>query len=201
MSPRGLSGILLALIFVLPGCTNGQVLVENQDSNLVPERLNLIAETVGRDIDRGQTFDILSDADGKNTMILWVSTGCSGCHDWTEMIAEEMRIGNISNDTRIISVHRYPAFESRDEVIDVYATENSSSNSLWPVLVPYDGQPAFDVINQEETEIDYAEAFENPATPSFTILDGEGRTIWKNREYWANESVLENALEILGNEK
>ena len=201
MSPRGLSGILLALIFVLPGCTNGQVMVENQDSNLVPERLNLIAETVGRDIDRGQTVDILSDADGKNTMILWVSTGCSGCHDWTEMIAEEMRIGNISNDTRIISVHRYPAFESRDEVIDVYATENSSSNSLWPVLVPYDGQPAFDVINQEETEIDYAEAFENPATPSFTILDGEGRTIWKNREYWANESVLENALEILGNEK
>ena len=201
MSPRGLSGILLALIFVLPGCTNGQVMVENQDSNLVPERLNLIAETVGRDIDRSQTFDILSDADGKNTMILWVSTGCSGCHDWTEMIAEEMRIGNISNDTRIISVHRYPAFESRDEVIDVYATENSSSNSLWPVLVPYDGQPAFDVINQEETEIDYAEAFENPATPSFTILDGEGRTIWKNREYWANESVLENALEILGNEK
>ena len=201
MSPRGLSGILLALIFVLPGCTNGQVMIENQDSNSVPERLNLIAETVGRDIDRGQTFDILSDADGKNTMILWVSTGCSGCHDWTEMIAEEMRIGNISNDTRIISVHRYPAFESVDEVIDVYATENSSSNSLWPVLVPYDGQPAFDVINQEETEIDYAEAFENPATPSFTILDGEGRTIWKNREYWANESVLDTALEILGNEK
>ena len=176
-------------------------MVENQDSNSVPERLNLIAETVGRDIDRGQTFDILSDAGGKNTMILWVSTGCSGCHDWTEMIAEEMRIGNISNDTRIISVHRYPAFESVDEVIDVYATENSSSNSLWPVLVPSDGQPAFDVINQEETEIDYAEAFENPATPSFTILDGEGRTIWKNREYWANESVLETALEILGNEK
>ena len=201
MSPRGLSGILLALIFVLPGCTNGQVMVENQDSNLVPERLNLIAETVGRDIDRGQTFDILRDAGGKNTMILWVSTGCSGCHDWTEMIAEEMRIGNISNDTRIISVHRYPAFESVDEVIDVYATENSSSNSLWPVLVPSDGQPAFDVINQEETEIDYAEAFENPATPSFTILDGEGRTIWKNREYWANESVLDTALEILGNEK
>ena len=137
----------------------------------------------------------------KNTMILWVSTGCSGCHDWTEMIAEEMRIGNISNDTRIISVHRYPAFESVDEVIDVYATENSSSNSLWPVLVPYDGQPAFDVINQEETEIDYTEAFENPATPSFTILDGEGHTIWKNRNYWANESVLETALEILGNEK
>ena len=47
-------------------------------------------------------MDILADADGQSTLILWVSTGCSGCHDWTEMISEEMKNGNISNDTRIL---------------------------------------------------------------------------------------------------
>ena len=45
------------------------------------ERLNLVADTAGRDIDRGSTLDILDDAAGQNTLILWVSTGCSGCHD------------------------------------------------------------------------------------------------------------------------
>ena len=131
---------------------------------------------------------------GENTLILWVSTGCSGCHDWTEMIADEMRNGNISNDTRIVTIHRYPSFESRDEVIETYASENSSTESLWPVLLTYDGQPAIDVDKGEETEYDFAKAFETPATPSFTILDGDGNTIWKNKEYWADESVLEEAL-------
>ena len=42
----------------------------------------------------------------------------------------------------------------------------------------------------KETEYDFAKAFETPATPSFTILDGNGKTIWKNKEYWADKSVL-----------
>ena len=79
------------------------------EDEFTPGKLNLIADTAGRDIDRGSTMDILDDAAGQNTLILWVSTGCSGCHDWTEMIADEMRSGNISNDTRIVTVHRYPS--------------------------------------------------------------------------------------------
>ena len=162
-----------------------------------PERLNLVADTVGREIDRGTTMNILDDAAGQNTLIFWVSTGCSGCHDWTEVIADEMRSGNISNDTRIITVHRYPSFESRSEVIETYATENTSTESLWPVLLTYDGQPAIDVDTGNETEYDFAKAFETPATPSFTILDGNGKTIWKNKEYWSDKSVLAEALENL----
>ena len=113
------------------------------------------------------------------------------------MIAEEMRNGNISNDTRIITVHRYPSFESKEEVISVYASENESTESLWPVVIPNEGQPAIDVEMDQETEYDYAKAFGNPATPSLTILDGDGKTIWKNKTYWANQSVLDEALEYL----
>ena len=142
-------------------------------------------------------MDVLGDADGQNTMILWVSTGCSGCHDWTEMISDEMRSGNISNDTRIITIHRYPSFESREEMINTYASNESSTNSLWPVLLTHDGQPAIDVEKGKETDYDFAKAFETPATPSFTILDGTGKTIWKNKEYWADSTVLEEALSYL----
>ena len=197
--------VLVFSILMIPGCVAPQaepVQESDEDANgsdeiTIPERLNLIADTAGRDIDRSPRMDILEDAGGYNTMILWVSSGCSGCHDWTEMIAEEMRSGNISNETRIVTVHRYPSFESRQEVIDVYATENTSTESLWPVLLPVKNQPAIDVEKDNETEFDYATAFESPPTPSFTIIDGEGKTIWKNKEYWYDESVLEEALEYL----
>ena len=130
---------------------------EESDSQEIdlPDRLNLMADTAGRDLDRGEQLDLLTDADGNNTLILWVSTGCSGCHDWTQMITESMQNGTISNDTRIVTIHRYPSFETREEVIDVYASENSSSLSLWPVLIPYDGQPAVDLDTGEYTEYDY----------------------------------------------
>ena len=196
---RNTSWLVLVLILILPGCTAPAAIdsAEAENEMDIPERLNLIADTANREIDRVETMDVLLDANGKNTMILWVSTGCSGCHDWTEMIADGMRNGNISNDTRIITVHRYPSFESRDEVIEVYASSNSSTESLWPVLIPNEGQPAIDVDKNQETEYDYSKAFETPATPSLTILDGEGNTIWKNKTYWYNSSVLSEALEIL----
>tara|TARA_B100000941_G_scaffold96368_1_gene67124 strand:- start:958 stop:1536 length:579 start_codon:yes stop_codon:yes gene_type:complete len=188
-----------------PGCVNPNTLeitedtVDSEDTvdNSIPEFLNLIAETAGRDVDRGDEMDILLDANGEKTMILWVSTGCSGCHDWTEFIANHMRDGNISNDTRIITVHRYPSFETREEVIDVYATSNKTTESLWPVVIPVKDQPAIDVVRNNETEMSYSAAFENPATPSLTILDGEGKTVWKNKTYWANQSVLDEAIGIL----
>ena len=196
---RNTSWLVLVLILILPGCTAPAAIdsAEAENEIDIPERLNLIADTANREIDRVETMDVLLDANGKNTMILWVSTGCSGCHDWTEMIADGMRNGNISNDTRIITVHRYPSFESREEVIEVYASSNSSTESLWPVLIPNEGQPAIDVDKNQETEYDYSKAFETPATPSLTILDGEGNTIWKNKTYWYNSSVLSEALEIL----
>ena len=184
---------------VLPGCTTPPQVeeIEQEDELQIPERLNIVADTAGRDVDSINRMDVLLDADGENTLILWVSTGCSGCHDWTEMIANEMRSGNISNETRIITIHRYPSFESRQEVIEVYASNDSSTDSLWPVLLPVKDQPAIDVDKNQETEYDYATAFENPPTPSFTVLDGEGNTIWKNKEYWADSSVLSDALGYL----
>ncbi|MAI04278.1 MAG: hypothetical protein CMA07_01025, partial [Euryarchaeota archaeon] len=96
---------------VLPGCTTPPQVeeTEQEDELQIPERLNIVADTAGRDVDRIERMDVLMDANGENTLILWVSTGCSGCHDWTEMIANEMRSGNISNDTRIITIHRYPS--------------------------------------------------------------------------------------------
>ena len=104
-------------------------------------------------------MDLLLDANGENTMILWVSTGCSGCHDWTENIANEMRNGNISNDTRIVTIHRYPSFESREDVMMSMPRVIVRQNAL-ASLIPNDGQPAIDVDKNQETDFDYSTAFE-----------------------------------------
>lgn len=192
---------VIILLLIAPGCINSQEMgatgEEIEQETELPEKLNLVADTAGRDIDRGQQMDLLADADGEKTLILWVATGCSGCHDWTGMIADSMREGNISNDTRIISIHRYPSFESRDQVIDVYASENSSTQSLWPVLIPDEGQSAIDMDTGQNTDYSYSTAFDSPVTPSFTLIDGDGKTLWRSKVYWANQTLLTEAMDLL----
>ncbi len=192
---------VIILLLIVPGCINSQEMSatgeEMEQETELPEKLNLIADTAGRDIDRGQQMGLLADADGEKTLILWVATGCSGCHDWTGMIADSMREGNISNDTRIISIHRYPSFESREQVIDVYASENSSTQSLWPVLIPDEGQSAIDMDTGQNTDYSYSTAFDSPVTPSFTLIDGDGKTLWRSKVYWANQTLLTEAIDLL----
>ncbi len=192
---------VIILLLIVPGCINSQEMgatgEEMEQETELPEKLNLVADTAGRDIDRGQQMDLLADADGEKTLILWVATGCSGCHDWTGMIADSMREGNISNDTRIISIHRYPSFESREQVIDVYASENSSTQSLWPVLIPDEGQSAIDMDTGQNTDYSYSTAFDSPVTPSFTLIDGDGKTLWRSKVYWANQTLLTEAIDLL----
>ena len=192
---------VIILLLIAPGCINSQEMgatgEEMEQETELPEKLNLVADTAGRDIDRGQQMDLLADANGEKTLILWVATGCSGCHDWTGMIADSMREGNISNDTRIISIHRYPSFESREQVIDVYASENSSTQSLWPVLIPDEGQSAIDMDTGQNTDYSYSTAFDSPVTPSFTLIDGDGKTLWRSKVYWANQTLLTEAMDLL----
>ena len=192
---------VIILLLIFPGCINSQEMgatgEEMEQETELPEKLNLVADTAGRDIDRGQQMDLLADANGEKTLILWVATGCSGCHDWTGMIADSMREGNISNDTRIISIHRYPSFESREQVIDVYASENSSTQSLWPVLIPDEGQSAIDMDTGQNTDYSYSTAFDSPVTPSFTLIDGDGKTLWRSKVYWANQTLLTEAMDLL----
>ena len=78
-----LVAIAITILLIIPGCTTPKSIDEEPPSDEIelPEHLNLIADTAGRDIDRGQQMDILQDADGENTLILWVSTGCTGCHE------------------------------------------------------------------------------------------------------------------------
>ena len=47
------------------------------------------------------------------------------------------------------------------------------------------------------TDVGLYRAFQNPVTPTLQILDEEGRLVWTSKTYWANATVLEEALNIM----
>ena len=194
--------VVLCLAFtVLAGCTapmDSVIIQEEEETALtpVPEALSFTAPTFGRDVDLGTQHDLRSSFDGP-VLLLWVAAGCSGCHDWTEMIKQEMEAGNISNTTNVISVHRYAAFESTESVADRYGAEDASHYTPWPLLLPDESTTVIDADTGRMTDVDLYRAFQQPVTPTLQILDDGGRLVWTSKTYWANGTVLAEALNIM----
>ena len=192
---------LMVLLMMLAGCT-ASPMEEAADTeeeavlSPVPERLSFVAPTFDRDVDNGATHDLRNSFDGP-VLMLWVAAGCAGCHDWTAMLNEELQAGNVSNTTNIVSVHRYPSFESMDDVRERYTDNNSSTYTPWPLLLPSQSTTVIDAESGEMTDVGLYRAFEMPVTPTLQVLDSEGRLVWTSKTYWANATVLEEALNIM----
>ena len=201
MNIRSVTACFVVLTF-LAGCTAPQTMekvpVEEEETLLspVPAMLSFSAPTFDRAVDEGAQHDLRNSFDGP-VLLLWVAAGCSGCHDWTSMIKEEMDAGNISNTTNIVSVHRYPAFETQDAVAERYAGNNSSHYTPWPLLLPPESTTVIDADSGRMTDVGLYRAFQQPVTPTLQILDDDGRLVWTSKTYWANATVLEEALNIM----
>ncbi|MEC9194346.1 MAG: hypothetical protein VYE72_03140 [Candidatus Thermoplasmatota archaeon] len=192
---------LIVLLMMLAGCTAAPMeeaadTEEEAVLSPVPERLSFVAPTFDRDVDNGATHDLRNSFDGP-VLMLWVAAGCAGCHDWTAMLNEELQAGNVSNTTNIVSVHRYPSFESMDDVRERYTDNNSSTYTPWPLLLPSQSTTVIDAESGEMTDVGLYRAFEMPVTPTLQVLDSEGRLVWTSKTYWANATVLEEALNIM----
>jgi len=200
MNNRGFL-VLMTGLLLLAGCTaapSGQVDEVEEDVVLtpVPATLSFSAPTFDRDVDRGATHDLRASFDGP-VLLLWVAAGCSGCHDWTGLIADELESGNISNTTNIISVHRYPAFESTESVGERYGNNSSATYTPWPLLLPDASTTVIDASTGRMTDVGLYRAFQQPVTPTLQVLDDTGRLVWTSKTYWANSIVLEEALNIM----
>ena len=191
---------VFVLLLLMAGCTAAPMdeapAEEEAALSPVPERMSFTAPTFDRAVDNGPQHDLRTAFDGP-VLMLWVAAGCSGCHDWTTMLSEEIDAGNISNTTNIVSVHRYPAFESTNDVRERYTTNNTSTYTPWPLLLPAESTNVIDVETGRMTDVNLYRAFQNPVTPTLQVLDGEGRLVWTSKTYWANATVLEEALNIM----
>jgi len=191
---------VFVLLLLTAGCTAAPLeetpAEEETVLSPVPQRLSFTAPTFDRAVDDGPQHDLRTAFDGP-VLMLWVAAGCSGCHDWTAMLQQELEAGNISNSTNIVSVHRYPAFESTNDVRERYTTNNTSTYTPWPLLLPSESTNVIDVETGRMTDVNLYRAFQNPVTPTLQVLDSDGRLVWTSKTYWANTTVLEEALNIM----
>ena len=191
---------VFVLLLLTAGCTAAPVeetpAEEETVLSPVPQRLSFTAPTFDRAVDNGPQHDLRTAFDGP-VLMLWVAAGCSGCHDWTAMLQQELEAGNISNSTNIVSVHRYPAFESTNDVRERYTTNNTTTYTPWPLLLPSESTNVIDVETGRMTDVNLYRAFQNPVTPTLQVLDSDGRLVWTSKTYWANTTVLEEALNIM----
>ena len=200
MNIRSITACFVVLTF-LAGCTAPQTVEEmNTEEETVltpvPAMLSFSAPTFDRAVDEGAQHDLRSSFDGP-VLLLWVAAGCSGCHDWTSMLKDELEAGNISNSTNIVSVHRYPAFESQEAVADRYGENNSSHHTPWPPMLPGEGTTVINAETGRMTDVGLYRAFQQPVTPTLQVLDDDGRQVWTSKTYWANSSVLAESLNIM----
>ena len=81
---------------IIPGCTTPAQVeeTEQEDELQIPERLNIVADTAGRDVDRLERMDVLLDANGENTLNIKTALG-----QGTYVVA--MTIGNASTSKAI----------------------------------------------------------------------------------------------------
>ena len=192
--------LVLVAILVLPGCVtedNATELGDSQGDEEELQGLNIVAQTLGRDIDVAPTYDLLRESGNNSTLILWAAAGCKGCHQWTQMIRECVDNGTIPEDSNIVTVHRYPRFEMTNYVNNTYGNSASYYYSPWPVLMPADGATAWDATTGEESDVPLVEAFNNPVTPTLQILDPEGQLIWQSRTYYPDYSVVEEFVGVI----
>lgn len=196
---KSLAILTVFLLIPVAGCITE---VEDADSQVEAEtpsldRMNIVAQTLDRDVDQYSEYNVLENSSGQNTLILWAASGCRGCHEWTEMIRESIANGSISNESNIITIQRYPSFDSRESFYEVFGNNSSDQYSPWPVLVPYSSAVAWNAETGEPSTVPLDEAFGNPRTPTLQVLGPNGEIVWENEKYYPDFEVVEEISSII----
>ena len=195
---RELLLMLVTFVLLTPGCIE----LENDDVGIdsatepLPFELAFKSDTLGRAEDGATTLDLKDELANGPVMLIWIGAGCTGCHDWTDMIREKMDNGTFNDSNMsIISVHRWSEFESKEEVMNVFGNENDSAHyTPWKIVIPTADTQAYDFVTGEDTGTSIYSAYGNPGTPTLQVIAENGVLAWQSKTYWANETVFEDGL-------
>ena len=191
------SAVLISFLFfsvALSGCISERNSLEAIDES----EFSFTANTLNRSEDGGAQFNLKQHLQFGPTILLWISTGCYGCHEWTNVLNAGIENGSLDNRS-IVSVHRYSDLESLQSLNEVFGSRNNSTHyTAWPIAIP----------NQNTQVIDFKtdalvpgmtvfEAFENPVTPTLQIINQQGAIVWTATDYWPTDSSLDTVLNAL----
>tara|TARA_B100000886_G_scaffold317019_1_gene256012 strand:+ start:1986 stop:2603 length:618 start_codon:yes stop_codon:yes gene_type:complete len=194
MQPR-IIAILLGLVVILSGCVAPLDIEESSD---IPLQLAFTADTLDRAEDGDSEFVLKQSLESKPVLILWIAAGCSGCHDWTQLIRESIDNGSLSNSVlNVVSMHRWANIESPERVMEVFGEEDNNSNyTPWPIVIPQESDKIVDFDTGVKTTYTVVEGFNNPGTPTVQLIGQDGVKMWQSKSYWANYSMLQEAWNV-----
>ena len=196
MNIKAYSIILVLLTSLLCGCVSDQQEIIEDNSVTPPERMSFTAPVMSSDSNNSDLIldEYISD---NPVLLIWVAAGCMGCHSWTDIFADEVNNGNISNSS-ILSIHRYPSFESSSYVEEVYGNHENATNPVsWPLLLPPEETVVIDLDSGLESSYSLYNSFGNPSTPTLQIMDSLGEIIWTSKTYWPTVEVLDEIKELI----
>ena len=194
MQPR-IIAILLGSVVILSGCVAPLDIEESSD---IPLQLAFTADTLDRAEDGDSEFVLKQSLESKPVLILWIAAGCSGCHDWTQLIRESIDNGSLSNSVlNVVSMHRWANIESPERVMEVFGEEDNNSNyTPWPIVIPQESDKIVDFDTGVKTTYTVVEGFNNPGTPTVQLIGQDGVKMWQSKSYWANYSMLQEAWNV-----
>ena len=194
MQPR-IIAILLGLVVILSGCVAP---LDTEESSDIPLQLAFTADTLDRAEDGDSEFVLKQSLESKPVLILWIAAGCSGCHDWTQLIRESIDNGSLSNSVlNVVSMHRWANIESPERVMEVFGEEDNNSNyTPWPIVIPQESDKIVDFDTGVKTTYTVVEGFNNPGTPTVQLIGQDGVKMWQSKSYWANYSMLQEAWNV-----
>ena len=196
MNIKAYSIILILLTSMLCGCVSQEQEIIVDDSISAPERMSFTAPLMFSDSNNTElTLDeYISD---NPVLLIWVAAGCMGCHSWTDIITEEVNNGNISNSS-LLSIHRYPSFESNSYVEEVYGNHENATNPVsWPLVLPPEDTKIIDLDSGLESQLSFYDSFGYPSTPTLQIMDNLGKIIWTSKTYWPTVEILDEIKNII----
>ena len=196
MNIKAYSIILILLTSMLCGCVSEEQEIIVDDSISAPERMSFTAPLMFSDSNNTElTLDeYISD---NPVLLIWVAAGCMGCHSWTDVLAEEVNNGNISNSS-LLSIHRYPSFESNSYVEEVYGNHENATNPVsWPLVLPPEDTKIIDLDSGLESQLSFYDSFGYPSTPTLQIMDNLGKIIWTSKTYWPTVEILDEIKNII----
>ena len=186
------------ILMFLAGCVQPDSMIENEspNSNQIPFELTFSADTLDREEDGTPEFDLKEQLEDGPVMLLWIGAGCTGCHDWTDMIREKMDEGVFEeSNMTIVSVHRWGEFESKDDIQRVFGLENQSEHyTPWTIVTPSELTQAEDFNTEQSTGASIYSAYGNPGTPTLQVIAPNGVLAWQSKTYWANETVFDDGF-------
>ena len=194
MQPK-LTPILVTIVMLLSGCT---MPVDDAQSEDIPLQLSFVAKTLERAEDGGAEYNLKGNLAEKPVLILWIAAGCSGCHDWTQLIRESTENGSLNTTSvNILSIHRWAEIESAAQIMEVFGVEDNNSNyTPWPIILPSESDMIIDFATGLTTDFTIYEGFNNPGTPTLQLIGQDGIKMWQSKSYWANFSMLQEVWDI-----